>query len=807
MNKLAADPRPAITDRTHLSRFTPSLMPLETLEAIFVQREDLAVDTVDRIRESAVTENKHHLLFVGPRGCGKTHFTSLVTGRVNRIDDLDDQLRVAWLNEDETSTSFVDFQLRVYRALCKEYPEEFPEEELSPLFDLSPEDAAEKLSGMIVKKLECRTALIVVENLDSVFDGLAKEGQHEWRAFLQEHPHFAILATAQQLSEAISDRESPFFGFFQIDHFLPLSIDEATRLLTRIAELQLDTDLASFLRTPTGRSRVRALYHLSGGNHRVFIILSEFIDRETLDELIGPFEKMLDELTPYYQERLRWLSPLQRKIVEHLCGCLRPVPVKEIARVLFTSNQSIATQLKDLREKGYVQSNTRGRESLYELKEPLMRMAMELKENRGEPIRLIVDFLRIWYDQDQLEYWLLSLSSNRTREFNHLSAAVAEMGEETSDPVLQAILEDIEQYEQANDQQALIKASEELADRRSRVEDWIKLSYLYFGNERLSEALASMDRISDDMVSEANTENKTVGHIWKYRGYLALQLGDYVRSLDSFDRAIEVDSEDPVAWSGRSGSLVLLERQEEALEAIDNAIALAPTEASYLKDRAVTLLTLDRHDDALIAFERSMEADNGDVETRMLHGLAHLKVGHHEAAIKSLGDAIRLDPTHGDARLWHVLAIIHSGQWEYGIESLKLALLECVELSSESNFIFSAFPGVIFENTQAPVAWYKRAAQLLDCFSEANRLAEIGEGLVQSLDSIPSWMHTAKSLESWLDVWKEAGRVYGKLSVALRMFETGIHYLQTGDRATLLDLNIEERAILEQVFGLEEAPS
>ena len=36
--------------------------------------------------------------------------------------------------------------------------------------------------------------------------------------------------------------------------------------------------------------------------------------RESLDELAGPFEKMADELTPYYQERMRWLTPQQRQI-------------------------------------------------------------------------------------------------------------------------------------------------------------------------------------------------------------------------------------------------------------------------------------------------------------------------------------------------------------------------------------------------------------------------------------------------------------------------------------------------------------
>ena len=37
----------------------------------------------------------------------------------------------------------------------------------------------------------------------------------------------------------------------------------------------------------------------------------------------------LDELTPYYQARMQWLSPQQRKIIELLCDRRYAVPVKK----------------------------------------------------------------------------------------------------------------------------------------------------------------------------------------------------------------------------------------------------------------------------------------------------------------------------------------------------------------------------------------------------------------------------------------------------------------------------------------------
>ena len=108
--------------KVFVSRFSPSRTDQEVLEKIFVQRETLLKDAEERIAESALSGNKHHLLLIGPRGCGKTHFVAMVFHRLDGRDDLADRLRIAWLAEDETTTSFFKLLLRVYRALGEGLP-------------------------------------------------------------------------------------------------------------------------------------------------------------------------------------------------------------------------------------------------------------------------------------------------------------------------------------------------------------------------------------------------------------------------------------------------------------------------------------------------------------------------------------------------------------------------------------------------------------------------------------------------------------------------------------------------------------
>jgi tetratricopeptide (TPR) repeat protein len=391
-------------DRKTIWVFTPSRTDPKDLEFILVQRQALLQDAVERVRESALTAHKHHLLFVGPRGCGKTHLVTLIVNRLREGDALADRLRIAWLNEDETCTTLLEFLIKIHAALEKRYPAEFTSEMLSAAYDMKQDAALEFVSRHLLSALGSRTLLVVTENLDAIFEGLGDSGQKQLRSFIQENPRLSIVATAQRLVEDLSNRTSPFFGFFQTEHLKPLNVEEATELLQNIARLQEKSAVVEFLATSRGRSRVRAIHHLSGGNHRIYIVLSQFITRDSVDALLEPFMKMVDELTPYYQERIRWLPPLQRKIVEYLCICEGTVPVKEISRRLFASPQTISSQLQSLREKGYIEANQRGRESLYEISEPLMRICVEVKDNqRLQPLRLLVDFLRVWYEDHELK--------------------------------------------------------------------------------------------------------------------------------------------------------------------------------------------------------------------------------------------------------------------------------------------------------------------------------------------------------------------------------------------------------------------
>ena len=533
-----------------LSYFTPSLMSAKTLEDIFVQREELAQEVVEVIAESALTPSKHYSLLIGPRGIGKTHLVSLIYHRVCRREDLRDRLRVAWLREEEWGvSSFLDLLLRLLTALQAEYKDAALAEKIEALYSLPAAEAEQTAAAVLKGYVGERALLVLAENLNDLFEGMGEVGQKRLRSFIQEDPFWIIIATAQSLFKDVSRRTSPFYGFFTIHLLEDLSLDDATALLTKIADLEDKRDLCAFIQAPMGRARIRAVHHLAGGNPRVYVIFSQFLTREALDELVDPFMHTLDELTPYYQAKMKWLSPQQRKIVDFLCDHRGAVPVKEIAKRCFVTHQTASGQLQDLRAKGYVVSEAVGRESYYELREPLMRMCIDIKKSRGGPIKLVVDFLRLWYTSVELRQHYSSLLETGTPlEREYVQYALDTLESENDDPRVAACQNDLLSSFSVKNYGMSLRIAEELVAIRGAADDWMCMSLCLLELNRLEEAVAA-----GDQAAKGRLEFMEPGKVYDMS---SLWLGKLVIDcdLDQLNKVMRVfdmsDTAQPDKWMG-----------------------------------------------------------------------------------------------------------------------------------------------------------------------------------------------------------------------------------------------------------------
>jgi tetratricopeptide (TPR) repeat protein len=739
-----------------LSNFTPSLMSPETLERIFVQREDIAQDLVDRIILSATTPAKHHSLLIGARGMGKTHLVSLVYYRLDRHQELKDKLIVAWLREEEWGVdSWLDLVVRIFRALGETTVD--TKGLLAQLQQVSISDAETLATQLLTDLIGDKTLLLIIENLDELFAGLGEKGQQKFRSFLQERQCCTILATTPALFAGVQDRSEPFFGFFNPIPLSPLDWEEATVMLQKIAELDGQADLANFLRTPAGKARVRAVHHLAGGNPRVYTLFAQFITRESLDELVQAFMKMLDDLTPYYQSRMKELSNQQRKIIEFLVDRREAVMVKEIANQCFIEQRVVSGQLLQLRNKGYVVARANGRESFYELTEVLMRLCMEVKKYRGQWVELFVDFLRIWYRPGERQAKLATLRGNGGLVSDeHLELALGC----DDDPVLAVVSRELYNCLELKDSasilnilaelQAIGGINDEICQQISGLvntgqfnivqailyqtiePDTNKPNELFLEGVRLSicknwsQAFFAFERAL--AIDSENT------FILALQAYVLDELGRYEEAIINYERVLQAEPNFDEVWISKAISLANLGKHQEAIINYDHILKHKFNNHQVWYNRGNSLFSLEKYEEAIASYERAIEFKPDYYQAFYNLGIALRRLGRHNEAISSYDRAIEFKLN------------LHQA---WGDRGLSLSML------GKYNEAIASYDRAIEFNPDLYEDWYGRglALDILGRYNEA--IVSYDRAVELKPDLYEAWYNRGISLRS-LGKYEEA---------------------------------------------------
>ena len=382
-----------------ISRFTPSTMPEDLLARLFVVRQPVLESLMKRVGDLGATPSPHHTLLVGPRGAGKTHLISLVYHRAKQLADArkNARLRIAWLPEDPwTIVSYA----RLLAAIL---------ERVAPDTGVRSADEAELDARLRSTSRKDGPVLVLMENVDQILDALGEVGQQKLRNLLQTESGVLIIGSTTRLDRSLSSHAAPFFGFFDTIRLEPFSPEEAREMLTALAREAGNAELAERLSSSGALARIHTIAHLAGGQPRLWALLGSALTVEELRDLAALLLSRFDDLTPYYQEQLARLSPLQRLVVAELAAADRPLPVKDIAERVGSDQRSVAKAVGDLAERGWLKPVSTiftelldRRRTYYDLAEPLARLAFQIKDSRGEPLPLVVDFLVNWFDADQL---------------------------------------------------------------------------------------------------------------------------------------------------------------------------------------------------------------------------------------------------------------------------------------------------------------------------------------------------------------------------------------------------------------------
>ena len=399
---------PESARHTNIGLYRSGVTSPERLRKTSVGRERVLDNAIESLRGSVGRKSKHHMLFIGPRGIGKTHLLSCIEDNVQSDEALSANVVVVRFPEESNQTrSFADFLIGVCQIL-KDVLEDEPQwTELFAMVQTEEDDA--KVVDTLVPAIRQRnrqrnrTLLIMLENLGEILSRQIRNKNDiaSLRKFLMADNGCLLLATAPLHFDGITDVRQPFYDFFDIQVLDNLSFEETVEVI----RLNLDWDgRKDTLETYDDmRPRLQALYRMTGGNPRLTMMLYELIAHESVSKVQDQFHLLLDRISPFYQSRLTDLPPAQRALLE----CLASMRDQEktpaaIAARMRMSQQETSSLLKRLSDAHYLRATQHPRDKrsrLYTIREGFFDIWLAMNLSRGARKRLpfLLEFFNLFY--------------------------------------------------------------------------------------------------------------------------------------------------------------------------------------------------------------------------------------------------------------------------------------------------------------------------------------------------------------------------------------------------------------------------
>ena len=399
-------PEPA--PHSNIGLYRSGVTSAERLRHTSVARQHLLDNAIESLRGSAGRKSKNHLLFIGPRGIGKTHLLSCIEDAVQSDEALGASVVVVRFPEESNRTlSFADFLIGMCGILKDVLEDEPLWSELFAAVQTEEDDArvADTLVPAIREenRRRGRTLLVMLENLGEILGRQIRDKNDvaALRKFLMADNGCLLLATAPLHFDGITDVRQPFYDFFDIQILENLSFEETVEVIRLNLEWEERKDILDTLEDM--RPRLQALYRMTGGNPRLTMMLYELIAHESVTNVQDQFHLLLDRISPFYQGRLNDLPPGQRALLE----CLASMRDQEktpaaIAARMRMSQQETSSLLKRLSDANYLRAapHPRDRRSrLYTIREGFFDIWLAMNLSRGARKRMpfLLEFFNHFY--------------------------------------------------------------------------------------------------------------------------------------------------------------------------------------------------------------------------------------------------------------------------------------------------------------------------------------------------------------------------------------------------------------------------
>ncbi len=392
---------------TLLSAFNPHELPESRLRAVATGRTVELQEIIGTIRENLEGKTMQHIIVSAPRGFGKSFLmrhVELECGRVPRSSDR--ELAVVLMPEEMPHVKEPETLLReIARTFAGGRGQDAElswHEDDGEAWDAAvkalDEAAASKLggSGLLVA---------LVENFDVLLKrAFASEAQRlRLRNWLTRHDTRIMLVAASSSGAFDRSYDEPLFHAFKEVALAPWSEDDCLNYFDRQR-----ADAGKSPLSELSAARARAVASFIGGTPRLATLLGDALFEDDMLRAADLLDRLTDELTPYYKDRIDALPGRSQKLLDALLRFGEPATQSELARRVNANSQSaIAGPFADLvRERIVVgEKSPNSAAVLYRVADRIFAHYYRRRVvDHGEgmcPLEGLVDLLAQYYSRDE----------------------------------------------------------------------------------------------------------------------------------------------------------------------------------------------------------------------------------------------------------------------------------------------------------------------------------------------------------------------------------------------------------------------
>jgi len=540
---------------SQIGLYNPQRISDSDVEDLFVVRTKLFDFLIDKLKKEKSNSIPQHYLIIAQRGMGKTTMLKRIEVELRKTDFNHLFIPLLFPEEQYNLKNLAEFWLNSLDALADTLEVEKNHEEVLKI-DIKVKELEkiknnEELANEAFKFLKsftlslARRPILLIDNMNLIFDRLEKSEQHTLRALLMQNGAPVLIGASAVAMEDTSDYGAPFYDAFQIYYLKKLSFEELKEILINLAKLTQSEDVIPLIEKEVGR--IKTLHQLTGGNPRTAVMLFRLIIKGFSTEINDDLEALLDEITPLYKARFEELSMQMQVIVDAIALHWDPINIEQLREASHYENSQLSPQLKRLVEVGWIEKIDayQAKGSAYQISERFFNIWFLMRRSsrrQKKELYCLSKFLESFYGKEIQIIAQNSLKSKSTR-INHVTYSLAlaevvkdeklcnQLREKSFMELKDFAITDPDILKQFDIPSEFLK--EEIAKKMEQ-----------FDIENSNENYLQARNILKELV-EMTTDNKMLNAIIiSLKGAISVILNDYTDAEKSFKKAIELNSKD-----------------------------------------------------------------------------------------------------------------------------------------------------------------------------------------------------------------------------------------------------------------------